>query len=363
MEPGEVESVLAACPAVEPEAVVVTTREDTPGDNRLVAYLVPAASDDGGEVAGADGDSTVAGAGLAAAARGFAGQRLPGYMLPSAVVVLDELPLTPAGKTDRKALPAPDCSPPGRAERGPVTVREEIMCGIFAELLGLDRVGPEDSFFELGGHSLLAMRLVSQIRSVLDAELTVRAVFDAPTPAALAAQLEQAGPARAALAPRPRPERVPLSYAQQRLWFLAQMEGPSATYNVPVVLRLTGDLDAAALAAALADVAGRHEVLRTVFPAGGRQALPAHPGSRRGPLGAAGHPGQRGPTWPGEIAAVTGQPFDLAVEGAAACPAVGRSDRGVACAGGSAAPHRRRRMVDEAAGPGPVGGVRGTAGG
>ncbi|MFD7665830.1 non-ribosomal peptide synthase/polyketide synthase [Streptomyces sp. NPDC059788] len=247
VEPGEIEAVLAAHPDVAQTAVVV--REDRPGDQRLVAYLVPAAG------TGLDG----------AAVRAHAARELPDHMVPSAVMVLDALPVTANGKLDRKALPAPGhaAGGGGRAPRDP---REELLCGLFAEVLGVPRAGVDDSFFDLGGHSLLVTRLVSRIRSVLGAELTIRQVFEAPTVAALAALLDDAADARPAVTPAtPRPERIPLSLAQERLWFLHGFEGPSATYNMPLALRLTGPLDRAALRSALADLVARHEPLRTVF--------------------------------------------------------------------------------------------------
>jgi thioesterase domain-containing protein/acyl carrier protein len=181
VEPAEVEAVLAACPGVA-EAVVLG-REDIPGDVRLVAYLVPAAREAGG------GDGVAAdGTELARAIRGFAAQRLPGYMMPAAFVILDELPLTVNGKIDRAALPAPG-HPAVTKSRKPSTQLEEIMCELFAQVLDLPEVGVDDSFFELGGHSLLAMQLVSRIRAVLGTELPVRVVFEAPTVSGLIGRL------------------------------------------------------------------------------------------------------------------------------------------------------------------------------
>ncbi|MFI1170062.1 amino acid adenylation domain-containing protein [Streptomyces melanogenes] len=244
IELGEVQSAVAACPGIAQAAAVV--REDRPGDPRLVAYAVPAP---GAEPSPADLRAALA-------------RMLPAHMVPT-VVLLDALPVTPNGKLDRRALPAPGHRAGGRARR---TAHEDILAGLFATVLGLPEVGVDDDFFELGGHSLLAMRLAAQIRGALGVELGIREIFGAPTVASLAARLDGAGRARPALRPAERPATLPLSAAQRRLWFLNRLDGPNPAYHSVVAARLTGALDTDALRAALADLAERHETLRTVYP-------------------------------------------------------------------------------------------------
>ncbi|MFD6880698.1 amino acid adenylation domain-containing protein, partial [Streptomyces sp. NPDC060075] len=246
IELGEIESAIATQPGVLQASVIL--REDQPGDQRLVAYLVPTKE--------TTLNTDTLKQQLAA--------RLPEYMVPSALVTLEALPLTPNGKLDRKALPAPTYtgSATGRAPRSP---REEILVSLYAEILSLPHLTIDDSFFDLGGHSLLATRLVSRIRTTLGAELSIRQLFETPTIAGLNTALDQAADARTPLTAQPRPDHIPLSYAQQRLWFLHQLEGASSAYNIPTTLRLTGRLDTVALERALSDLVARHESLRTTF--------------------------------------------------------------------------------------------------
>jgi len=258
IELGELESVLREHPAVR--ETVLVAREDQPGDARLVAYVVAAApAPSPGEL------------------RDHLRRSVPDYMIPSAFVFLDELPLTPNRKIDRKALPAPGGGRELDEEFvAPRTADEEAIAAIWRELLGLDRVGVQDNFFSLGGHSLRATQLMSRIRETLGVTLPLRAIFEAPTVAGLA---REAGRVRGAgTAPElppivvrhdlraGEPVVLPASFAQQRLWFLDQLEPyGSAAYNVPLRTRLRGALDTDALARALTELVARHEPLRSTF--------------------------------------------------------------------------------------------------
>ncbi|MCV7308133.1 non-ribosomal peptide synthetase [Mycobacteroides immunogenum] len=243
IELGEIQCALADLGGVE-QAVVIA-REDQPGDKRLVGYVT-------GSVDGIK-------------ARAALADRLPAYMVPAAVVVLQALPVTVNGKLDTRALPAPGYQDVDHY-RAPVNPTEEILAGIYAEVLGVERVGADDSFFDLGGDSLTTMRLVTAINTALRTDIGVRAVFESPTVAQLAPRLGEASGGLEPLLAVRRPPIVPLSFAQNRLWFVDQLQGPSPQYNMAAALRLRGSLDAEALRAAVSDVVSRHESLRTVFP-------------------------------------------------------------------------------------------------
>ncbi|MEW5928458.1 MAG: amino acid adenylation domain-containing protein [Gemmatimonadota bacterium] len=267
IELGEVEAALRAQPGVS-EAVAVV-REDAPGDRRLVAYVVAA-----------EGGSAPTAAELRAGLR----RRLPEHMVPGAFVPLESIPLTASGKIDRRALPAPERGPAG-AYVAPRTPAEEVLSGIWAEVLGSGRVGVEDGFFELGGHSLLATRVVSRARQAFGIEVPLRALFEAPTVAALAERIDslrgEGGPPAPPVERAPRTGPLPLSFAQQRLWLVDRLEPGSPAYNMPYALRLRGTLNVRALRAGLDELARRHETLRTTFAKGdGDPVQVVHPPAR-----------------------------------------------------------------------------------
>ncbi len=249
IELGEIEAAIAAHPRVRD--VVAVAREDVPGDKRIVAYVVP----DGGD--------------LPADLKPSLRTRLPEFMIPAAFVLLQALPLTPNGKVDRRALPRP--APLLRDDDyvAPRPGVEELLASAWADILGVERVGAHDDFFELGGHSLLAMQVVSRLRQVLDVELPLRALFEASTVAGLAERIEatrhHGGARRPPISRRERVGSLELSFSQERLWFLEQLDPGTAVYNIPVAVRMTGRLDGAALEKSIQEVVRRHESLRTSF--------------------------------------------------------------------------------------------------
>ena len=254
IELGEIESGLARHPDIDHAVVIV--REDTPGDKRLVAYYTL-------EREPAPGLSAL---------KSFLLEKLPDYMIPNAFVRLEEIPLTPNGKVDRKALPKPDEKDFGAMESyvAPRNESEEKMAAVWAEVLGLEKVGVNNNFFDLGGHSLLATQLISRVRETFDLDIPLRSIFEHPTVAGLAEKIEIARRGTPTVQAPPimavsRSGELPLSFAQQRLWFLEELEPGTANYNIPESVRIKGKLDADLFQRCLNTIIARHENLRTNF--------------------------------------------------------------------------------------------------
>jgi amino acid adenylation domain-containing protein/non-ribosomal peptide synthase protein (TIGR01720 family) len=293
VEPGEVAAALRAHPAVRDAAVVA--RGHGPGDVRLAAYVVGGVAAD--------------------ALRAHLRERVPEHMVPSTFTLLDALPLTAHGKLDRRALPEPEVEA-GADFAAPRIPAEEVLCALWADVLGVARVGVHDDFFALGGHSLLAMRVIARVRQAFGAEVPLRALLEARTVARLAARLADSAAPPPPVVPVPRDRPLPLSFAQQRLWFLHQRDPESAAYNLASGFRLRGDLDAAALGRAFDALVARHESLRTTFPERGGAPVqqvaapapvPIHAEDLR-PLA----PGAREAAVRDRLAAAGARPFDLA---------------------------------------------------
>jgi amino acid adenylation domain-containing protein len=294
IEPGEIEAVLNSHPSIQ--QVKVVAHADVPGDKRLVAYLVPSqkSSTDTSARQGVEPQEQPGGAFLldgnesgarasngltATELRSYAKERLPEYMLPSAWIVLERMPLTPNGKVDLRALPAPgDQSRLGseKCYAAPRTHVEGVLAAIWSEVLGVERVGIHDDFFELGGHSLLATQVIARVRELFQVETPLRLMFESPTVGGFAQSVETMRQSAVGLLPPIQATsdtgNLPLSFAQQRLWFLQQLDPESTSYNFSAAIRLTGRLDVAALERTLTEVVRRHETLRTIFPSKAGQA-------------------------------------------------------------------------------------------
>ncbi|NET71698.1 MAG: amino acid adenylation domain-containing protein, partial [Sphaerospermopsis sp. SIO1G2] len=248
IELGEIEAILSQNADIQASCVMV--REDNPGDKKLVAYIVANKTDRVNEL------------------RENLKARLPEYMIPNAIVYLDQLPLTPSGKVDRRALPAPDYSEIKSAYIAPRTPTEEILTTIWTQVLKIDKVGINDNFFELGGHSLLATQLVSRISTNFQIEIPLKNIFTAPTVEQLAKIIEttqQTKTPQTPIKPRTENQKIPLSYPQQRLWFIDKLEPNSASYNLPAALKIQGKLSIEALENSFQTIIKRHQTLRTNF--------------------------------------------------------------------------------------------------
>ncbi|MBW8873677.1 MAG: non-ribosomal peptide synthase/polyketide synthase [Acidobacteria bacterium] len=266
IELGEIATLLARHPGVE--NVLVDVRNDPAAGAQIVAYVVP-------------GRELGQGPELVPELRGLARQHLPDYMVPAAFVLVDEMPLTANGKVDRRALAALHGTGVEEAvHTAPRTPVEAVLAGIWCELLNRERVGVDESFFDLGGHSLLASRAIARISRIFHVDVPLRTIFESPTVAGLAEQVEQAleageTPPPPAIEPVPRDRDLPLSFTQQRIWFLDQLMPGSFTYNMPVVIRFRGPLDVATFGRCLDELVARHETLRTTFRVANGQPVQA----------------------------------------------------------------------------------------
>ncbi len=347
IELGEIDSVVRSCPQVE--NAVTVARAAPSGTAMITTYVVPA------------GGSALSTAELTR----YVASRVPSYMVPAAFVLLDELPVTPAGKVDRAALPAPRLDARLDDFRPPEGAEELVLAEIFADVLGVETVGAGDDFFELGGNSLIATKLIARVNAAEEIDFGVRTLFEAPTIESLARHVRDAKSSRVDRTRSKRPilqahsyrDKIPVSVAQRRLWFVNQFDTSSPAYNIPMVVRLSGALDVAAMQRAVGDVVDRHESLRTVYPAsvdGPHQVVVP---SERVTSKIAWEVSVDEEALDRRIADLAREGFDVSANVPCAAPFSGHAGRSCPCAGGS--PYFGGRSIPRAAGPRPDPRLRG----